>query len=78
VKRKKRMRFEKIMVIVREHNDMPGDFPATVAVKYTINGKQYGLFNGFNKPELTVPEVVETVNSLLQDIIGAKMKGGAE
>lgn len=68
---KKNKRLKKLEIIVRENNDAPYEFPATVGVKCYINGrKPYGLYSGFGKPELTVAEVVDTANLLIEDILG--------
>lgn len=65
-----------IEVIVRE-NDY--DFfmnrkRSTVAIKWQKGKKQYGEYIVFLKPELTVAEVVETVNELLEKVTGKKTK----
>lgn len=72
---KKRRELQGIEIIVRENNDMPYEFPATVGVKCYTKGKPYGLFNGFGKPELTVAEVVETANLLIEEILGRWRNG---
>jgi hypothetical protein len=64
------MEIEKLEIIVRENSDMPFSFPATVGVKCYINGKPEGLFMGFNKPELSVATVVDTANSLIEELLG--------
>jgi hypothetical protein len=67
---KKSRKLQRLQIIVRENNDMPYGFPATVGVKCYIKGKPYGLYSGFGKPELTVAEVVETANSLIEEVLG--------
>ena len=72
---KKNKRLEKLEIIVRENNDMPYSFPATVGVKCYIKGKPYGLYSGFGKPGLTVAEVVDTANLLIEEILGRWQDG---
>ena len=47
---------------------------STVAIKWQKGKKQYGEYKVFLKPELTVAEVVETVNELLEMVTGKKKK----
>ena len=61
--------FEKIQIIVHENNDMPFGYASTVGLKCTVNGQEEGLFCGYDKPTLTVAEVVEAVNVMLKNII---------
>ena len=63
------MDIEKLEIIVRENNDMPFGFSSTVGVKCYINGKPEGIFMGFNKPELPVADVVDTANSLIEELL---------
>lgn len=73
--RKKDGKLKKLQLIVRENSDAPYEFPATVGVKCYINGKAYGLYNGFGKPELTVAEVVDTANLLIEELLGRWQDG---
>ena len=73
--RNKNRKLQRLEIIVRENNDMPYGFPATVGVKCYTKGKPYGLYSGFGKPELTVAEVVETANLLIEDILGRWQDG---
>ena len=61
--------FKKIKLITTENNDMPNMSPSTVGIKYVYNGKMYGNFLRFNHPTLTVAEVVETTNALLEQML---------
>ena len=61
--------FENIKIIVRENIDMPFPDRSSVGIKYTVNGKIEGLFLGYDKPTLTVAEIVEAVNKLLNKIL---------
>lgn len=66
---------EKIEIIVRENNDDPLDFRSTVGIRYLANGEINGLFRGFDCPTIPTPILVETINSLLEQML-QEMKGG--
>jgi hypothetical protein len=71
----KQKHFENIKIIVKENNDMPINcWRSSVGIKYTVNGIIYGLFLVFEKPALTVSEVVEAVNQLLKEMINEQPK----
>lgn len=69
-------KIKSIEVIVRENtfDFFTGSKRATVAIKWQKGKKQYGEYIAFTKPELTVAEVVETVNELLEMVTEKKTK----
>lgn len=78
------MNIEKVQVIVHENEERKlyihdvgavDEVVATVAVRAKIDGELYGEYIVFKKPTVTVPEVVETVNGLLQTVIVNLTKG---
>lgn len=60
---------EKIEIIVRENNDLPFEFPCTVGVKYIANGEMKGFYHGFGVPTIPTSVLVETINSLLEQML---------
>lgn len=62
--------FEKMKIIVHEKqgNNAPFIFKSSVGIKYTVNGREEGLFRCCEKPTLTVAEIVSAVNDMLRDI----------
>lgn len=69
-------KIKSIEVIVHEnaYDFITGRKRSTVAIKWQKGRKQYGEYTAFTKPELTVAEVVETVNELLEKVTKKKKK----
>lgn len=63
------MRIKEIKVIVVE-NQSNILTKSSVGIKWKKGKKQYGEFIGFTKPKLTIAEVVEIVNELMEKVVG--------
>ena len=65
------MNIKDLKIIVHENDDLPIEGikgTSTVGWKMVCDGELYGSYIRIDKPELTVPEVVEAVNMLLPSV----------